>query len=81
MGAVRFAGIVFIARPLDHTPPHVHAITGSGEVIIELLGNGSVRLDLRKDAVRGAKTSDVRRVLKAANSIHARLVKLWEDAH
>ncbi len=42
MGAVRFAGIVFIARPLDHVPPHVHAITSSGEVVIELLGNGWV---------------------------------------
>ncbi len=75
------AGIRFFARPLDHMPRHVHAFTGSGEVIIELLDNGKVRLDQRVDAVRGAKRSDVKKALEAAVSAHARLVKLWEDAH
>jgi hypothetical protein len=63
MGAIRVSGIRFFARPLDHTPPHVHAFTGSGEVIIEILGDGKVRVDLREDAVRGATRSDVKKAL------------------
>jgi hypothetical protein len=81
MGTIRVAGIRFFARPLDHDPPHVHAFTGSGEVIVELLGNGRVRLSDRDDAVRGATLSDVKKSLKAAAAAHSMLFDLWKKAH
>jgi hypothetical protein len=80
MGSVRIAGIRFIAHPQDHLPPHIHAVTGSGVVFIELLGNGNVGLDKRKTATGGAKNSDVRKALNAAASRYDLLVELWEKA-
>jgi len=61
-------------------PRHVHAMTGSGEVIIELLTRGKVRLDQRTQPVRGATTNDVRKALKVAAFSHDLLIQLWEKA-
>jgi hypothetical protein len=54
---------------------------GSGEVIIDILSKGRVRLSDRADAVRGRVTrSEVKKALLAAEAAHPALLALLKEA-
>jgi hypothetical protein len=76
VGEVRFE-----VYPQDHEPMHVHGFIGSGEVIVDLLGDGSVGVAKRWKSVFGANRSEVRKVLRAAAAAYDELAKLWEKMH
>lgn len=81
MGSKRFDGVLFVAYPNDHLPPHVHGFYAETEVIVELL-NGTVRQALRDDAIRppDAKKSDVTKILRTAARHADELAELWRLA-
>ena len=83
MASIRFAGVLFVAYPQDHTPRHVHGFVDESEVIVDLCLNGTVALADRVDAIRpgNAKRSSVRRVLNTAADNFDELVALWERMH
>lgn len=80
MGSRRFGGILFIAHPRDHDPPHVHAYVGSARLILELTIDGRVVLGERSRTGRATR-SDIRRALEIAAENFAALLDLWENAH
>lgn len=84
MGSKKFAGVSFIAYPMDHQPPHIHAAYADIEIIIDLLfEERAVRLSRRRDSVEptNAKQSDVKHILRIATANFDSLVSLWEEAH
>jgi len=81
MGSRRFAGVRFAVYPNDHRPPHVHAYSDNGVVIVDLLEDRGVAVSKRKDAIRNAKASTIRKVLVQADAHHNELMKLWEKFH
>ena len=83
MASIRFAGVLFVAYPQDHTPRHVHGFLDETEVIVDLRLNRTVALADRLDAIRplNAKRSSVRRVLKAAEEHFNELIAIWERMH
>lgn len=86
MGSVRFGGVTFRLYAGDHEGapiPHVHAKFDRGEVIIELLGDGIVRLsNAHRVAVLGdVKRSDVRRAFEAAEAAYDILLAEWKAMH
>jgi hypothetical protein len=62
--------------------PHLHADIGSGEVVIELLADGAVRLSQAHGApIRGKVTMrELRIVLETASKAHVVLMNLWKEA-
>jgi hypothetical protein len=60
--------------------PHLHAFIGSGEVVIELLLNGDVRLSRAHGApIRGTVSAREQRiVLETARDNHEVLILLWK---
>lgn len=83
MASIRFAGVLFVAYPQDHTPRHVHGFVDEAEVIVDLRPNRTVALADRRDVIRpgNAKYSSVRRVLNTAAEHFDELVALWERMH
>ncbi len=83
MASIRFAGVLFVAYPQDHTPRHVHGFVDDTEVIVDLRPNRKVAVADRSDAIRpgNAKRSSVRRVLNVAAEHFDQLVALWERMH
>jgi hypothetical protein len=83
VASIRFAGVLFVAYPQDHTPRYVHGFVDESEVIVDLCLNGTVALADRVDAIRpgNAKRSSVRRVLNTAADNFDELVALWERMH
>jgi len=81
MGSRRFGGVRFAVYPNDHHPPHVHGFCEGGVVIVALLERSNVALADRKDAVRNAKVSSVRKVLNEADAHFTELMELWEKYH
>jgi hypothetical protein len=78
----RVGEVHFQVWPQDHEPRHVHAFVGSGEVIIDLLADGTVDLADRPDAVRGnIKRSEIRKVLQAADRHFHALAAKWDEMH
>jgi len=57
------------------------ASLGRGEVIVDLLPNGSVALANRHGAVNRVTRVEVRRVLDAAGTAFERLATAWEEMH
>jgi hypothetical protein len=78
VASIRFAGVLFVAYPQDHTPRHVHGFVDEAEVIVDLCPNRIVLLADRVDAIRpgNAKRNSVRRVLNAAAEHFDELVAL-----
>lgn len=71
MGTIRGRGVLLKVNPRDHPQakaPHVHAWVGSGEVVIELMRDRSVRLSEQHSLpIRGnVKRSDVNKALAEA---------------
>lgn len=83
MSTVRVGEITFKIYPQDHHPRHVHAFVGSGEVIIDLHEDGTVRFANRAGGpIRGHITrSETRKVLVAAASAFDRLAQAWDKMH
>lgn len=83
MGSLRFEGILFSIYSHDHAPPHVHAKISSGEVIIDLLPDGNVRLSSRANAIRPAnlKSSEVRKTTRVAAENYEELMTMWRNIH
>jgi hypothetical protein len=86
MGTIRAGGITFRLYAGDHEGapiPHVHARFDQGEVVIELLGDRTVRLSTaHRAAIAGAvKRSDVRRALAAAETAYDLLLSEWKAMH
>ena len=80
MGSKRFGGILFIAHPLDHHPPHVHAYVGSARLVFELTIDGRVILAKRSNTGRATR-AEIRNALEIAAEHFVALVELWENAH
>ena len=81
MGGIRAGEVRFRVYPQDHEPRHVHGLIGSGEVIVDLRSDGTVDLARRKDRVRNATESEVRKVLNAAADCFHELILEWEKMH
>jgi len=82
MGSLQFDGVLFQIFSLDHLPRHAHGFYAETEVIVDLLPEGA-RLSSRRDAVKpkNAKTSDVRKIVQAAQANYLELNRLWELTH
>jgi hypothetical protein len=83
VGSKTFDGVRFSAYVDDHLPPHVHGFYAGVEVILELdFETRDIRLARRHDRVQpqNAKSSDVRRVRRAAEEYGEELFRLWEVA-
>jgi hypothetical protein len=83
VGSVRVGQVRFQAISGDHAGariPHLHAFVGSGEVVVELLKGGDVRLSAAHGSpVRGVVTArEQRLVLETARDSHKLLVRLWK---
>lgn len=83
MGSKRVGEVRFQAISGDHAGaaiPHLHAFIGSGEVVVELLLDGDVRLSEAHGApVRGAVTArELRIALETARDHHETLIILWK---
>jgi hypothetical protein len=79
MPTVQVGEVWFRVYPQDHSPRHVHAFIGDGEVIIDLRSNRTVAVAKRRNAIRNATRSEVRRALATAAEIFDQLVSLWEQ--
>jgi hypothetical protein len=82
LGTVRFGGVKFRLYAGDHEGkpiPHVHARFDGGEVVIELLDDGSVRLsEAHNEPIAGlVKRSDVRKALRVAAVARDALLLEW----
>ena len=78
VGQVRFRAISG-----DHSGakvPHLHGDIGSGEVVVEFLDDGTVRLSqTHGDPIRGRVTTrELRIVLEAARDSYHELLSLWK---
>ena len=83
MGTIRGHGVLLRVNPRDHPRaqiPHVHAWVGNGEVVIELLHDGSVRLSEQHPIpIRGnVKRSDVKKALLEAARCYFMLIAEFE---
>jgi hypothetical protein len=83
MGTIRGQGLLLRVNPRDHPRaqiPHVHAWVGSGEVVIELMPDRSVRLSEQHSLpVRGnVKRSDVKKALAEAARCYDVLMAEYE---
>lgn len=83
MGSRRVGQVRFRAISGDHSGAaiaHLHADIGSGEVVVELLPNGDVRLSQAHGApIRGAVTTrELRIVLETARDAFDDLMTLWK---
>jgi len=83
VASIRFAGVLFVAYPQDHSPRHVHGFVDETEVIVDLRPDRTVALADRPDAIRpgNAKRSSVRRILNTAAVYFDELIALWEKMH
>jgi len=86
LGTIRIRGIAFRLYAGDHEGagvPHVHARFDRGEVVIELLGDGSVRLSrAHREAISGVvKRADVRKALDVAERAYDVLLRGWMEMH
>jgi hypothetical protein len=85
VGSKRLGQVRFQAFSGDHqgaTIPHLHAFVASGEVVVELLPHGDVRLSQAHGSpIRGAVTArEVRIVLETARDNYELLVTLWKTS-
>ncbi|MBC5810034.1 MAG: DUF4160 domain-containing protein [Candidatus Eremiobacteraeota bacterium] len=83
MGSKRFGQVRFRAISGDHAGAaiqHLHADIGSGEVVIELLSGGGVRLSSAHGTpIRGKITErELKVVLATAADNHEELEQLWK---
>jgi hypothetical protein len=86
MGSVRIGGVTFRVYAGDHEGaliPHVHAEFDRGEVLLELLDDGTVRFsEVHRSAVLGnVKRSDIRRAVEAAKTAFDFLLAEWNEMH
>jgi len=86
VGSVRISGVTFRVYAGDHEGaliPHVHAEFDRGEVLLELLDDGTVRFsEVHRSAVIGkVKRSDIRKAIKAAKAAFDRLFAEWKEMH
>lgn len=83
MGSKTYEGVRFSVYPNDHLPPHVHGTTAGVIAIIDLLGNGVVRLSPRRKAVipANAKQSTIAKIARVAAANALELEALWEQTH
>jgi hypothetical protein len=81
MGTVRGRGVKFRVYPKDHLPVHVHAKIGSGEVIVEVQRDGTVRLStVHRDPVIGdVKDNEIARALEEAARLAKELRAEWKE--
>jgi hypothetical protein len=77
VSTIRVGEVRFRVYPWDHIPRHVHGFVGSGQVIVDLLDDGSVAL-VRRNAIRRATRTEVRRVMAAAAAAFNRLADASE---
>lgn len=83
MGSKRFGQVRFRAISGDHAGaeiPHLHADIGSGEVVVEFLSSGIVRVsEAHGEPIRGRVSArELRIVLDTARDAADELVALWE---
>ncbi len=83
MGSKRVGQVRFRAISGDHSGaaiPHLHADIASGEVVIEFLAGGAVRLSkAHGEPIRGRVTArELRVVLETARDTYDELIALWK---
>jgi hypothetical protein len=83
VGSRRVGQVLFTAIPGDHAGariPHLHAYIGSGQVIIELLPGGDIRLSqAHAESIVGKVTAnEVRKVMRTARDHYGILLALWK---
>jgi hypothetical protein len=77
MGTIRVGEVRFRVYSHDHTPRHVHAIIGSGQVKLVLGADRGVSVD----GEHRLNKSELRRAIATAVSVFDQLVTLWEATH
>ena len=85
VGSRRIGQVRFRAISGDHAEakhPHLHADIGSGELVIEFLEDGDVRLSTAHgDPIRGKVTvSEQRVVFRIARDNFDVLIALWKES-
>lgn len=83
MSTVRIGGLIFQLFPVDHEPRHVHALYAGIRVIVDLRDDHTVALAHREDCITpaNAKRSDVKKILKTAQTHFDTLVAAWDRMH
>lgn len=86
MGSARFGGVTFRVYAGEHEGapvPHVHARFDRGEVVIELLDGGTVRLsNAHHAAIAGiVKRSEIRKAIATAEAAYDLLLAEWKAMH
>jgi hypothetical protein len=66
------AGCKFYINTNDHLPPHIHVVTGSGVVVLNLV-DASLRRATR------AKASDVMKAQQLVEANRDKLQKAWDN--
>jgi len=79
MGTIQIGEVRFRVYPQDHFPRHVHAFIGDGEIIIDVGDDRTISVANRRNAIRNATRSEVRRALLIAAEAFDELVSLWEE--
>jgi hypothetical protein len=77
VGTLRLGEVRFRVWSHDHTPRHVHAFIGSGQVKLLLGADGGVAVDGEHHLTK----SEVRKAVATAISAFDELVALWEATH
>jgi hypothetical protein len=80
LSSVHVGGVHFQIYPRDHAPIHAHGRYAGTAAIVVFLGNRTVELADRDDAIypRDAKESDVRKILRAAREHYDEIMAVWE---
>jgi hypothetical protein len=83
VGSKTYGGVRFSVYPNDHPPPHVHGTSAGVTLIIDLLGNGDIRLSDRARAIKppNAPKNVIDKILRVAAENISELEALWEKTH
>jgi hypothetical protein len=83
MGSKTYEGVRFSVYPNDHLPPHVHGSLDGVVVVMDLLGDGAVRVSARRKAILpvGARQNVIAKIRRIAAENAYELEALWENTH
>ena len=83
MGSKTFEGVRFSVFTNDHHPPHVHGTASNVTVVVDLLGEGKIRLSTRARTIipPNASRNVVAKIVRVAVANVEELEALWEKTH
>jgi hypothetical protein len=70
----RFKSVRFVIRTNDHPPPHIHAIKGDCEVVVEIRTGRVIR-------AHGFSERDIARIVNEVSATKDLLQEEWDAIH